>query len=228
MTQTGTPLWCAPEILMGKPYCEDVDVFSFGVVLYEVVAKRWPYEELRKKTPSQELMKSIGIGLVKPELTDEECERAGAGRELRSASSFLFQISRVASHNSTPSPTSRQSSSRAVRLSSLCSVHPRKSSSRSWTRYGMTPSMSVALSVRPMLPVPPTESRVRQPRSRKSHRALLQTRGRKDRGRPWHSIDFTNGLSGTMGRCFCTSCGAACRMRSEVMRFLPRKASTTV
>lgn len=38
--KTGAYCYMSPEVLHGKPYNERVDVFSFGVVLYEVIAKR--------------------------------------------------------------------------------------------------------------------------------------------------------------------------------------------
>ena len=34
MTQTGSPLWAAPELLSGKRYCEDVDTYSLGASSY--------------------------------------------------------------------------------------------------------------------------------------------------------------------------------------------------
>ena len=34
MTQTGSPLWAAPELLSGKRYCEDVDTYSLGAPCY--------------------------------------------------------------------------------------------------------------------------------------------------------------------------------------------------
>ncbi len=36
-TVVGNPYWMAPEMLTGKKYDEKVDVFSFGIVLCEVV-----------------------------------------------------------------------------------------------------------------------------------------------------------------------------------------------
>lgn len=33
------PVWCAPEILKGQPYQKDVDVYSFGVILFELLTR---------------------------------------------------------------------------------------------------------------------------------------------------------------------------------------------
>ena len=45
MTRTGSALWAAPELLSGKRYNEDVDTYSFGVVLYEIAVRELPFEE---------------------------------------------------------------------------------------------------------------------------------------------------------------------------------------
>eukprot|EP00048_Salpingoeca_helianthica_P008852 m.127314 g.127314 ORF g.127314 m.127314 type:complete len:1181 (-) comp14703_c0_seq1:152-3694(-) len=42
----GTLLWMAPEILQHLPYDSTVDVYSFGIVLWEVVTRRVPYEDI--------------------------------------------------------------------------------------------------------------------------------------------------------------------------------------
>eukprot|EP00803_Ostreobium_quekettii_P004022 evm.model.scf_590.2 EVM.evm.TU.scf_590.2 scf_590:11350-17425(+) len=39
----GTDLWMAPEIHEGQPHNFDSDVFSFGVVMYELASQDWPY-----------------------------------------------------------------------------------------------------------------------------------------------------------------------------------------
>lgn len=41
----GTPLWMAPEVLMGKPFDASSDVYSFGIVLWEMVTKEEVYPE---------------------------------------------------------------------------------------------------------------------------------------------------------------------------------------
>ena len=47
----GTQLWMAPEVLEGAPHNERSDVFSFGVVLFEIAAIDTPYRSY--STPAQ-------------------------------------------------------------------------------------------------------------------------------------------------------------------------------
>lgn len=42
----GTAEWTAPEILRGLPYTESCDVFSFGVVLFELMTQQVPWADL--------------------------------------------------------------------------------------------------------------------------------------------------------------------------------------
>jgi serine/threonine protein kinase len=43
MTRCGTPCWTAPEIIRGEKYDERADVYSFGVIMWEVLTRRQPY-----------------------------------------------------------------------------------------------------------------------------------------------------------------------------------------
>jgi serine/threonine protein kinase len=43
MTRCGTPCWTAPEVIRGDKYDERADVFSFGVVMWEVVTRKQPF-----------------------------------------------------------------------------------------------------------------------------------------------------------------------------------------
>ena len=36
----GTPYWMAPEVLNSKPYDGKADVFSFGIVLCEIISRK--------------------------------------------------------------------------------------------------------------------------------------------------------------------------------------------
>eukprot|EP00055_Hartaetosiga_balthica_P004541 m.12026 g.12026 ORF g.12026 m.12026 type:complete len:1198 (+) comp3941_c0_seq1:220-3813(+) len=60
-TAVGTLVWSAPEVLDGKPYGPFADVFSFGVVLYEICTRCVPYDDV--DIPTWELRTAIINGL---------------------------------------------------------------------------------------------------------------------------------------------------------------------
>jgi len=40
----GTPEYCAPEVLLEKPYGLEIDLWAFGVILYEMLGHQLPFE----------------------------------------------------------------------------------------------------------------------------------------------------------------------------------------
>ncbi|GMN34880.1 hypothetical protein TIFTF001_004949 [Ficus carica] len=58
--ETGTYRWMAPEVIAHKPYDHKADVFSFGIVLWELVTGKLPYEDL---TPLQAAVGVVHKGL---------------------------------------------------------------------------------------------------------------------------------------------------------------------
>jgi serine/threonine protein kinase len=46
MTKIGTPLWMAPEVFMSKHYNCKADIYSLGVVMYEVMEQELPSDRL--------------------------------------------------------------------------------------------------------------------------------------------------------------------------------------
>ncbi|KAF1317253.1 Tkl protein kinase, partial [Globisporangium splendens] len=69
----GTSFWIAPEVLLGKPYDERADVFSFGIVLSEIDTEEYPYwnsaapGELGNQ--EQAILRLVAHGDVRPQFS---------------------------------------------------------------------------------------------------------------------------------------------------------------
>lgn len=62
--ETGTYRWMAPEVIEHRPYDHKADVFSFGILLWELLTGKVPYENL---TPLQAAVGVVQKGL-RPEI----------------------------------------------------------------------------------------------------------------------------------------------------------------
>ena len=60
MTQVGTPMWMAPEIIQGKQYTQKADVYAFGIILWEILTRLEPYED---KEPMQIVLEVVNNNL---------------------------------------------------------------------------------------------------------------------------------------------------------------------
>ncbi|GMF30932.1 unnamed protein product [Phytophthora fragariaefolia] len=74
----GTPYWTAPEILEGKRYTEQADIYSFGVVLSELDTGKLPYHDVlrpggQKPKPIQ-ILSDVLAGVLRPSFS-ESCPR---------------------------------------------------------------------------------------------------------------------------------------------------------
>jgi len=52
----GTPRWNAPELLEGDSYTEKVDVYSFGIVMWELIARKLPFENINKQSELEDFI----------------------------------------------------------------------------------------------------------------------------------------------------------------------------
>jgi len=43
LTACGTPAWTAPEVVRMERYTEKVDVYSFGIIMWELITRQEPY-----------------------------------------------------------------------------------------------------------------------------------------------------------------------------------------
>ena len=65
---SGSPLWVAPEIIRGDTYDERCDVFSFGIMVWEVCSRQLPYPEARKSKKVLTKIQEVGSGQARPEI----------------------------------------------------------------------------------------------------------------------------------------------------------------
>ncbi|RLN58291.1 hypothetical protein BBJ28_00025367 [Nothophytophthora sp. Chile5] len=71
----GTPYWTAPEVLEGKRYTEQADIYSFGVVLSELDTCTIPYSDAMttngKKPKPFQILQDVMSGTLRPSFSSE-------------------------------------------------------------------------------------------------------------------------------------------------------------
>ena len=55
---TGTPLYMAPEVALRRPYSEKVDIYSFGMILWQLATGEVPFEGMSKAEFFERVVKS--------------------------------------------------------------------------------------------------------------------------------------------------------------------------
>lgn len=68
-SKIGTYQWMAPEVINGYKYTQKADVFSFGIILWELATRKPPYYGIDGQLVSQKVVKE---GL-RPKISEKEC-----------------------------------------------------------------------------------------------------------------------------------------------------------
>jgi len=66
----GTPEWMAPEIMEGLPYNQKVDVYSFGIVMCELVSRETPFTGVLSTADPIEIIEAVLEDGVIPRVPD--------------------------------------------------------------------------------------------------------------------------------------------------------------
>ena len=68
MSHVGTPSWTAPEIIREEKYGLPVDVYAFGIVMWEVFASKIPYSD--KKLNPMQIILQVSTKKLRPTLSE--------------------------------------------------------------------------------------------------------------------------------------------------------------
>jgi serine/threonine protein kinase len=70
-SKIGTYQWMAPEVIAGFKYTEKADVFSFGVILWELATRKPPYYGIDGTEVSKKVIKED----MRPKISEKECPK---------------------------------------------------------------------------------------------------------------------------------------------------------
>ena len=66
MTKCGSPLWVAPEVLLGDKFGPAADVYSFAIIVWEALEWKEPHKKLK----SMEIMRGVAKKGLRPPFID--------------------------------------------------------------------------------------------------------------------------------------------------------------
>ena len=61
----GTPRYMAPEVALGQAYTEKVDVYSFSLIVWEMISDEVPYDTITNK---RDLIQMVAMDGVRPSI----------------------------------------------------------------------------------------------------------------------------------------------------------------
>jgi serine/threonine protein kinase len=65
-THIGSPLWMAPEVLARQVYGPSADVYSFGIVMWEIAARRLPWLDELDDNPDVHSLREVVLSGTRP------------------------------------------------------------------------------------------------------------------------------------------------------------------
>eukprot|EP00019_Armaparvus_languidus_P013588 CAMPEP_0168584882 /NCGR_PEP_ID=MMETSP0420-20121227/3382_1 /TAXON_ID=498008 /ORGANISM="Pessonella sp." /LENGTH=430 /DNA_ID=CAMNT_0008619725 /DNA_START=819 /DNA_END=2111 /DNA_ORIENTATION=+ len=67
----GSVFWMSPELLTGRPFNEKVDIFSYGIVLWQLITLRPLYDN--KYTDANEFARAVCVRQERPSILPNDC-----------------------------------------------------------------------------------------------------------------------------------------------------------
>ncbi|KYQ91841.1 WD40 repeat-containing protein [Tieghemostelium lacteum] len=63
--------WLAPEIMLNKQYTEKVDIYSYGIILWEIITRELPFEDVYDQYKWNSILEEKIMAGLRPKIPDE-------------------------------------------------------------------------------------------------------------------------------------------------------------